>query len=118
MNITEIEICEDGPLEHSWLTDRETLKLRPRARIPLALGCLLPVLCWLIGSSAFAQRAPELDPASAAKASLRSHVPGVDETETFSSKSTWKLRVGTVGKFGLVISHAMFQKDPDSKFVM
>jgi primary-amine oxidase len=116
MNITEIEICEDGPLDHSRVSARETLKLRPRARMGLALRCLLPVLCWLVGSSAFAQRALELDPASAAKA-LRSHVPGVDETLTFP-KSTWELRVGTVGRFGLVISHAMFQKDPASKFVM
>src|SRR4029077_4505569 len=119
MNITEIKICEDGTLEHSRLSDREILKLHSRSRAALALSCLLPVLCWLISSSAFAQRAPELDPASADKASLQTHVPGVDETETFISQSTWKLPVGTVQKFGLVTSHARFQKDqkPDSRFI-
>jgi primary-amine oxidase len=117
MNITEIEVYEDGTLEQSRVSARETLKLRPRARTALALRRLLPVLCWLIGSSAVAQGAPEIDQASAAKASLQSHVPGVDETETFSSKSTWRLRVGTVPKFGLVISHARFQTDQSSRFV-
>jgi Cu2+-containing amine oxidase len=66
-----------------------------------------------MSSSALAQSAADVTD----KASLQSHVPGVDETLAFSSGSTWKLRVGTVPKFGLVISHAMFQKDPNSKFV-
>jgi Cu2+-containing amine oxidase len=51
------------------------------------------------------------------KDSPTSHVPCEGQSISFAAGSTWELCVGALHKFGLVISHARFQKAPAASFV-
>ena len=118
-NTTEVEMQDHRGYMRSQVSGQSAWKGLRERRLASAISCLLAGLWLLTGSSALAQ---------GDKDSLHSHVPGVDETVTFTSGSTWELRVGSVGifpgfvpaglpqlqKFGLVISHARFKKSPSS----
>ena len=46
-----------------------------------------------------------------------SHVPCTGQNVSFTVGSTWQLCVAAVQKFGLIITHARFQKAPSSPFI-
>ena len=88
-----------------------TSKLRPGPQTFWVRSCLLPVLCFLIGTSAAAQ-GPAFDSEAARKP--LSNVPCLDQTVAFSSGSTWTLCVAAVQRYGLIVTNANFQKSPNS----
>ncbi|MGH8243141.1 MAG: hypothetical protein ACRETY_07290, partial [Steroidobacteraceae bacterium] len=47
-----------------------------------------------------------------------SHVSCTGQNVSFTVGSTWQLCVAAVQKFGLIVTHARFQKAPSSPFVM
>ena len=88
-----------------------TSKLRLGSQTCWARSCLLPALCLLIGTSASAQ-GPALDSEAALKPV--SPVPCLDQKVAFSSGSTWTLCVAAVQRYGLIVTHANFQKSLNS----
>ena len=67
-------------------------------------SCLLALVWLLFATSVFAEDANKAD----------SYVPSLAQTVAFSSGSEWTLSVAAVQKYGLIITHAKFQKSPDS----
>lgn len=49
--------------------------------------------------------------------SASSHVPCTGQNVSFTVGSTWQLCVAAVQKFGLIVTHARFQKAPSSPFI-
>ena len=49
--------------------------------------------------------------------SANSHVPCTGQNVSFTVGSTWQLCVAAVQKFGLIVTHARFQKAPSSPFI-
>ena len=49
--------------------------------------------------------------------SPNAHVPCTGQNVSFSVDSTWQLCVAAVQKFGLIVTHARFQKAPSSPFI-
>jgi hypothetical protein len=88
-----------------------TSKLRLGSQTCWARSCLLAALCLLIGTSASGQ-GPALDSEAALKPV--SPVPCLDQKVAFSSGSTWTLCVAAVQRYGLIVTHANFQKSLDS----
>ena len=49
--------------------------------------------------------------------SAASHLPCTAQNVSFTVGSTWQLCVAAVQKFGLIVTHARFQKAPSSPFI-
>ncbi len=81
-----------------------TLELGVERQALSVLSCLLNLLWLFIATSVVAEDANKAD----------SDVPSLAQTVAFSSGSEWTLSVAAVQKYGLIITHAKFQKSPDS----